>query len=598
MTLLAPYHLFGSASDRWSLQVYNNTPLTDQDDTITVAAGGNANIQRGICWGDGGTKLYAASRGDDIVRQVNLTSAYDLSAGLTYHGASFVGLATGNSHGIWFRDDGLQFYVFRRTEIISYNLTSAWDITAVTDSVIATVDVTAPGISRGHGISFSPNGQYLYIDCRRDLPTDDPAGLYQWEMSTPWDLTTLSFTAKYTFLENIHNATRNNHISPDGKRILALAVGSRWLWEYELSTPWMVATAKPVVGIDMSELPGSLTQPYGFVMVPDGTSVVTSLETGELTQIGLTPRAATDPVGTLSTSAIWKYDTSLGAGLTVTIALREQRAADYHVVDWGDGTSAETLAIGSGSLQTYSHTYSTGGIYTVTLTGGAGGLVIAYDTATRDMLTEVVNWGTGMGWTNFNDICRLCPNITALPSNWPISVRKAGTATTGNSDRGAFEGAAIGSLTVIRDWDLRSLTQAQEMFNDVGTIGGAVSWKMPTLREPREMLHNTTFNQRLDDLDLGQAGDVRSMLAGTTFDNDSPANWDWSSVTNAAGLFPTLSTANYDAILIAIADHGAALQSGVLFGASSSTYSAGAAADARTVLTGTYSWSITDGGQA
>jgi hypothetical protein len=57
-----------------------------------------------------------------------------------------------------------------------------------------------------------------------------------------------------------------------------------------------------------------------------------------------------------------------------------------------------------------------------------------------------------------------------------------------------------------------------------------------------------------------------------------------------------LNTANYDAILIAWAAQ--AVQDNVVAGFGSAKYSAGAAKDARDHLTGTHSWSITDGGPA
>jgi hypothetical protein len=56
-----------------------------------------------------------------------------------------------------------------------------------------------------------------------------------------------------------------------------------------------------------------------------------------------------------------------------------------------------------------------------------------------------------------------------------------------------------------------------------------------------------------------------------------------------------LSTPNYDSLLIEWAK--LTLQSGVIFTAGTSQYSAGTATTKRGEIIGTYSWSISDGGQ-
>lgn len=586
--------LIANQYDFWSVQLFVRAPMVLRDDTITAAAGGNANAQRGICWSLDGSRIYALSRGDSIIRQADVTEPWSVASGLTYSGATPFNAASGAAHGFAMRSDGLQCYIFQRTDVRAYDLTVPWDITTTVNSIVANVDVTGPGISRGHGISFSPDGRYMYLDCRRNTPEDDPAAIYQFELLTPWDISTLIFVGKYEIPLNIHTAQRGNQLSADGTRLFILNVGSRVIWEYKLYTPWMVATARPAAALDFGTVTGvtSGISPYGFAFVANGRSFIFSEENGRISQVA-TP-ARTRDHGSLSTQMVWEYDTSLGSGTTVSIGLREPRAADFHVIDWGDA-NVETLLPGSGSGQVYTHEYAEDGVYQVTLTGGSGGIILANDAVTRSMLTRVLDWGDGMGWRSFQDVARDCPNLVDVAANWPASVHLTGTATTGTSGLGAFMNSPIGAIPAIAEWDLGGLIDARGMFRNIGAVNFPVRWTFGGARAMQNFLLGTPFNQRLDDIDMNQVTDLRSFLFNSGFDNDSPKNWDWRSVTFASGVFPTLSTANYDAILIGIAAWGADLQSDVAFGAASSKYSP-AAADARDYLVTTKNWTITDGG--
>jgi surface protein len=101
-----------------------------------------------------------------------------------------------------------------------------------------------------------------------------------------------------------------------------------------------------------------------------------------------------------------------------------------------------------------------------------------------------------------------------------------------------------------------------------------------------------------DILDTSSVTNMTNMFRGASSFNQSISNFDTSSVTNMTNMFQDAnnwSTANYDAALISWAAD--TQQSNVAFHAGDAQYSSGAATTARGVLTGTYDWSITDGGQ-
>ncbi|MDD2550763.1 MAG: BspA family leucine-rich repeat surface protein [Bacteroidales bacterium] len=135
-------------------------------------------------------------------------------------------------------------------------------------------------------------------------------------------------------------------------------------------------------------------------------------------------------------------------------------------------------------------------------------------------------------------------------------------------------------------------TNATAFNQDIG------NWDMSSVIDTRLMLENATaFNQDISRWNVSNVIDMSRMFYGATAFDQNIGEWDVSSVLAMENMFVgvTLSTANYDALLIGWAAQ--TVKNDVEFHAGNSKYSPGAAADARAVLTGTYSWTITDGGE-
>ena len=112
---------------------------------------------------------------------------------------------------------------------------------------------------------------------------------------------------------------------------------------------------------------------------------------------------------------------------------------------------------------------------------------------------------------------------------------------------------------------------------------------------------NTSFNQAIGEWDTGAVTNMTNMLRYTTSFNQNLADWDIEDVT-AFGNFmqgDTLSTANYDALLIGWEAQNAVDEIAIHFGSSQYTGGEeGAGGLARQSLIDVDSWIITDGGAA
>jgi surface protein len=207
-------------------------------------------------------------------------------------------------------------------------------------------------------------------------------------------------------------------------------------------------------------------------------------------------------------------------------------------VYWGDG-SQDTITAWDDPLRT--HTYSILGTYEIAIRGQISGW--SFDNAgDKEKILEIMQWGT----LSFGDTCgqfRGCKNLTVSATDMPDLSE---TTCLGN----AFEKCrSITTVPSIDNWNTSSVNDMSAMFS------GAVA-----------------FNQDLSSWDTSGVNDMSRMFSGVT-----------------------LSTINYDAMLIGWADQ--AVQSGVSFDGGNSQYTTGAAANARVSLISDHSWIILDGGQ-
>jgi surface protein len=152
----------------------------------------------------------------------------------------------------------------------------------------------------------------------------------------------------------------------------------------------------------------------------------------------------------------------------------------------------------------------------------------------------------------------------------------------------------------LTSWNVSSVTTMEIMFYEAISFNGSLNgWDVSNVITMKEMFKEaSSFNQTLSNWNVSKVTDMYGMFYHAYSFDQNIGSWNVSSVTTMHYMFweSSLSTPNYDSLLIGWS--ALTLQSDVSFTAGNSKYSAGAATTARGVLTVTYSWGITDGGQA
>ena len=182
-----------------------------------------------------GSKVYAInSNGAEVVYQFSLSTPWDVST-ITYDNKSIDIRDTGNeARCIFFKSDGTVLYGGGPSLIASYNLSTPWDVSSGArpyDSVVA----HGAG-SFLNAIFFKPDGTRLYASCR-------DGNLYQWPMSTAWDITTIG--SPTTFGIPRPTTGQGLFFSPDGTKfwVTNQETSGTNIYQYTMSTAWNISTA-------------------------------------------------------------------------------------------------------------------------------------------------------------------------------------------------------------------------------------------------------------------------------------------------------------------------------------------------------------------
>jgi len=216
---------------------------------------------RGIHFSSDGNKVFASISGNSSSRIVERTLdiAWDIKSITNNNGPTLITTGFGNEDestdikGLEFNSDGTKLYYIksytgnpsssRFVYIFEHTLSSAYDLSTVSaeptftygDDQVDQTDMVGFVILEAWNLQFNDDGTKLFVN--RSNGGGGNSFLYQYNLTTPYDLSTLKYEA-ITY-RNYHLINSYGfHVSSDGKKLYAVSFNAFNVYEFDLETPW------------------------------------------------------------------------------------------------------------------------------------------------------------------------------------------------------------------------------------------------------------------------------------------------------------------------------------------------------------------------
>lgn len=229
------------------------------------------------------------------------------------------------------------------------------------------------------------------------------------------------------------------------------------------------------------------------------------------------------------------------------------------------------------------------------------GNISAWDVSNATNMTRLFS-----GATDFNQNISAwdVSNVTGMRQmflncasfNQPIGVWGTKVASVGN-----FSDMLKGCVAFnqnLTSWTPVSATTMQAMFDGCTAFNQPMTWNIPICTNIVRMFRNcVNLDQDYSAWTISSITDIKSWFEGCSSFDQNLSGLDWEQITEATAflLGVTLSTTNYDALLVGI--NSQTIQPNVVAHFGNSIYTSGGAAEAaRSSLIGSNGWTITDGG--
>lgn len=187
-----------------------------------------------------GTEIYYLSSGsNDNIYQRTLSTSWDLTTAGT---ASSFNVSGQDSFGktFWINDTGTRMYFSGESsdQIFSYTLSTAWDISTASFDLL-TGDLVALAGANPRSIYIDTSETYVFVTASNNT-------IYAFEMTTPGDISTISFRNQtFNVEQNAGDIYHSLYFKTDGTKLYVQVQrneSTSFIYQYALSTAWDITT--------------------------------------------------------------------------------------------------------------------------------------------------------------------------------------------------------------------------------------------------------------------------------------------------------------------------------------------------------------------
>jgi 6-phosphogluconolactonase (cycloisomerase 2 family) len=292
----------------------------------------------GVFLGDSGNKLYiSVNASSETIYEYSLSTAYDISTASLTNSFS-VASQTTSPTCVSFDSSGQIMYVAsnNNSTLYQYTLSTAWDVS--TASYASKSFSVASQQTGTQEVLFSSDGTQMYTNVFGSVIT-------QWSLGTAWDITTAVFAGNYNYSSQGSSSVAL-YFSPNGLEMYVGDYYTNSILKYELSTAWTISTSS--YSGDSYTFADGNSLPVGLSFNADLSNMYIMDQLGAVFQYSL-PRPLTLGTGSFASADVGK-----------TIEAND----GVFVLTATDGSFAETTApisydqVASGSWEMYGVVYN------------------------------------------------------------------------------------------------------------------------------------------------------------------------------------------------------------------------------------------------
>ena len=189
----------------------------------------------GIFFKPDGTRMYIIDPTTDKVYQYALTTPWNLSTAVHRNIEKSVNSEDTTPNGVSFSSDGTKMYIlgYIGKDVNQYTLTTPWNVsTASFDTVSFS---TTNQDTESQSILFNDNGTRMY------MVGATTGGIYEYSL-TAWDLSTASYSNKNFNFTTWGKNTQDAQFNANGSKLIVVNTVNNSLYQYSLSTPYDIST--------------------------------------------------------------------------------------------------------------------------------------------------------------------------------------------------------------------------------------------------------------------------------------------------------------------------------------------------------------------
>ncbi len=221
-----------------------STATVNNTKVVHVSGGNNSHVPTQVVFNNDGTKMFIVNHaGRRTVDYWSLTTAFDVSTA-TFDGEySLIGKEQ-RANSIAFNNDGTRMFIAgvgndSQVRIHEFSLDTAFDLSSGVTQ-LNTEDLIS---FQNHidGVTFNYDGTKMYTITlmNSEVPSLALDLMYQFKLTTPYDVSTLSLEGTYT-VSSVSGDSREVVFSNDGSKMFIIDDDNDKVHEFNLSCDWSV----------------------------------------------------------------------------------------------------------------------------------------------------------------------------------------------------------------------------------------------------------------------------------------------------------------------------------------------------------------------